>query len=260
MEAKQKLKKLLVFKENKDLATFDELQEINESLKVIAEKEIPPMPEMPKTEFPEVQKIKIEGVEILTIKGEKGDIGDTPKVGIDFEQPKDGKNYVLTEQDKKEIAQKIEVPIVERIVETIIEKQPIITNEIKEVSVYESSDAIIEKINQSEEQIDKERISGLEDEIKELRKEITTSRGGGGVRRVFQPYIDDFSSQTNGSTKIFYLSREPLRTNTVQIFGTDFPTILRPTTDFTISGKTLTLTSAVPAPNSGATLLAHYFA
>jgi len=109
------------------------------------------------------------------------------------------------------------------------------------------------------ERLDKSAIKGLEDEIKNLRKEIAT-KSSGGVRRVFQPYVDDFSALTNGSTKIFYLSREPLRTDTVQIFGTDFPTILRPDTDFTIAGKKLTLTSAVPSPNQGATLLAHYFA
>src|SRR3990167_7322672 len=105
----------------------------------------------------------------------------------------------------------------------------------------------------------KSAIEGFKNEIKKLEKTIS-SKTSGGVRRVYQPYVDDFTSLTDGSTKIFYLSREPLRTNTIQIFGTDFPTILRPTTDFTIVGKKLTLTSAVPAPNTGATLLAHYFA
>ena len=109
----------------------------------------------------------------------------------------------------------------------------------------------------TEQIIDKERISGLEDEIKSLRKEIAM-KASGGVRRVYQPYVDDFSAQTNGSLKVFVLSREPLRTNTVMVFGTDFPVILRYNTDFTIVGKTLTLTSAVPAPSQGATMIAHY--
>lgn len=102
-------------------------------------------------------------------------------------------------------------------------------------------------------------IRGLEEEILKLRKEVSAAKTG-GTRRVFQPYVDDFSGQTDGVTKTFYLSREPLRTNTIQVFGTDFPTILRPTTDFTVTGKTLTLTAAVPAPNTGATLLIHYYA
>jgi len=129
-------------------------------------------------------------------------------------------------------------------------------DEMKEIEP-ETAEQTIEKINSSEAQIDKERVKGLEDEINALRKEIATKTGG--VRRVFQPYIDDFSAQTNGSLKTFTLSREPLRTNTIQVFGTDFPTILRPTVDFTVSGRTLTLTSAVPAPSTGATLLIHYF-
>lgn len=96
-------------------------------------------------------------------------------------------------------------------------------------------------------------------EIKKLKKEVST-KSSGGVRRVFQPYVDDFSGDTDGSTKIFYLSREPLKTETILVWGTDFPVILRPNTDFTVSGKVLTLTSAVPAPNSGATLLIQYHA
>lgn len=140
------------------------------------------------------------------------------------------------------------------------DREAIIEDALTRVPVpeKETAEQVIEKINTSNEQIDKERISGLEDEIKALRKEIAT-KASAGARRVYQPYVDDFSAQTNGVLKTFVLSREPLRTNTIQVFGTDFPTILRPTTDFTVSGKTLTLTSAVPAPNTGATLLIHYF-
>lgn len=111
---------------------------------------------------------------------------------------------------------------------------------------------------EGDERLDKAAIKGLEEEITKLRKELSSSRASGGVRRVYQPYLDDFSAQTDGTTKTFYLSREPLKTNTVMVWGSDFPIILRPTTDFTIAGKTLTLTSAVPAPNTGATLLVRY--
>ena len=55
---------------------------------------------------------------------------------------KDGKNYVLTEIDKLEIAEKIEVPVVEKVIEkteTIIEK-PI----EKDVS----GEYIVDKINE----------------------------------------------------------------------------------------------------------------
>lgn len=119
---------------------------------------------------------------------------------------------------------------------------------------------IVDKINDSDELIDKERVEGLEDLIKELRKEIrTASSSGGSPRRIYQPKLDRFKDQCDGSNKTFYLSREPLATDTIEVSGTDFPIILDPTVDFTVSGKTLTLTSAVPAPNTGSTLLCKYY-
>ena len=99
-------------------------------------------------------------------------------------------------------------------------------------------------------------VEGLDEELKEIRN---LPRGGGASRRVFQPYRDDFSALTDGTTKIFYLTRAPLQTETAMVFGTDYPTILRPTIDFNITNKTLTLTDQVPAPSVGATLLATYF-
>ena len=73
--------------------------------------------------------------------------GKTPVAGVDFPLPKDGEDYILTDKDKKEIAKEIKVPIVEKKIETIIEKQPIITNEIKEVAVADTRLQIVEKIN-----------------------------------------------------------------------------------------------------------------
>ena len=109
-----------------------------------------------------------------------------------------------------------------------------------------------------------EKFIALDSVIEELREKVKkveeTPRTviGGSPRRVFVPMLDDLSALTDGSTKTFYLSKAPLNANTIMVFGTDFPTILRPTTDFTVSGKLLTLTSAVPAPISGATLLVQY--
>lgn len=123
----------------------------------------------------------------------------------------------------------------------------------------ETAEQVVGKINTSNEQINKERIKGLDDEIKSLRKELAT-KATSGSRRVFQPHIDRFKDDCDGSNKTFYLSREPLRTDTIEVNGTDFPIILDPTVDFTVSGKTLTLTSAVPAPNAGATLIVKYYA
>lgn len=101
-----------------------------------------------------------------------------------------------------------------------------------------------------------EDIEKLEKEVDELKKRPTGT--GGGVRRVFQPYLDRF--QGDGSTKIFYLKREPLRTDNIEVWGTDFPIVLDPDNDFTVVGKTLTLTNAVDAPTNGAIIVIKYYA
>ena len=78
-------------------------------------------------------------------------------------------------------------------------------------------------------------------------------------RYVNVPIVDDFSGSTNGSLKAFTLSKAPKSINTMLVHGSDSPLILRPTIDFTIAGKILTLTAEVDAPSSGATLIAHYY-
>lgn len=100
----------------------------------------------------------------------------------------------------------------------------------------------------------------IDEGVKEQKTGTPTRQPSAGVRRVFQPYIERFSGQTDGSTKTFYLKREPLRTDTIEVSGTDFPIILDPTVDFTVKGKAVTLTDAVPAPSQGATLIIKYFA
>lgn len=134
-------------------------------------------------------------------------------------------------------------------------------DELKSKLLPESSaEQIRDKLEslKEDDRVDKSAIKGLEEELKRIEKSVGSSKGG--VRRVFQPYVDDLSSSCDGSNKTFYLSRAPLKTATAQVFGTDFPVILRPTIDFTISNKTLTLASGIPAPNSGATLICTYYA
>lgn len=75
--------------------------------------------------------------------------------------------------------------------------------------------------------------------------------GGGSTVRT-----DDLTSQCDGSNKTFttnYKIGTPLI-----LSGTQFPVILRPTTDYTVSNTTLTLTAAVGAPESGQTLIFVY--
>lgn len=79
------------------------------------------------------------------------------------------------------------------------------------------------------------------------------SRGGGLAANK----VDNFTSLTDGATKVFTLSFEP-KAGTVMLYSTQFPVIYDPDTDFTISGLTVTLTSAVGAPQTGQTLVATY--
>jgi len=105
-----------------------------------------------------------------------------------------------------------------------------------------------------------DEIEVLEKRLTEKINQLPTKVTGGASRRVFIPYRDDLSSACDGVTKSFYLSRAPLKTGSIMVYGTDFPVILRPDVDFVITNKTVTLTSQVPAPSSGATLIVTYFA
>lgn len=62
---------------------------------------------------------------------------------------KDGKDYVLTDKDKKDIAGSITVPMVDRVIEKteVIKEQPIVTNNIVEVAKHDTGSGIVEKIN-----------------------------------------------------------------------------------------------------------------
>ena len=188
--------------------------------------------------------------------------GDKPVAGVDFPFPENGKDYILTPQDKKEIAAKIEVPIVKQIIEKrteVIKEQPIVTeitkvtNEIKEVAVTDTPNQIAEKLNTLTEAVDKSVIRGLEEEIKKLWARPTGGGGRGGPRLQAPA---DVSSQCDGSNKTF---RVGTHLGIVSVHGTDFPQIYRPIIDYTETATGITLTSAVPAPNTGATLIIKYF-
>ena len=91
----------------------------------------------------------------------EGKPGYTPVKGTDY---KDGENYTLTDSDKDEIASKIEVPIVEKIIEkteTIV-KQPIVKEYTKEITIENHIEAkeIAEKLNTLKGKIDVSVIKG----------------------------------------------------------------------------------------------------
>lgn len=215
---------------------------------------------------------EIDAVEKITknlFKDMKGMKGDVPVAGVDYPIPENGKDYVLTVQDKQEIADRVTVPVVEKIIERteVIKEVPMvteITNEIiKEVALLQTGEDIVNKINNlstddDSNKIDKEHIKGWKEEIETLRKEITESKTArtstfSGGRNVVQ--VADLTAQCNGVTKTFEV---PSHRFLVSLQGTQFPIVYRPTIDFTIANKILTLTDQVSAPDTGQTLIFLY--
>lgn len=95
-------------------------------------------------------------------------------------------------------------------------------------------------------QIDASHIKNLDRYIKKEKKGKTIHRGGSS------PLYYDLSSLCDGVTKSFTI---PSNSSVIWLGGTDAPTgQYRRTTDYTVSGNTLTLTSEVIAPQVGATL------
>lgn len=189
--------------------------EANEKLEQIVEN----------TKKEEVQKVQIIGAELLTIKGEKGDKGDTPtneeltelikplipevKDGktptpselIDLiiplipepEKGEDGKDYILTEKDKEEIVSKIEVPVVEKVIEK--------TEVIKEVAKKDTPKEIVDKIDTLKETIDFNKLKNKPD-IKQLEEKIQTMFNHQSSKTVSLVELDDVNldglTKTNG--------------------------------------------------------------
>lgn len=77
--------------------------------------------------------------------------------------------------------------------------------------------------------------------------------GSGTAGSVVRSY--DLSSQCDGANKTFTI---PTFTRIITLIATDAPIIYRPTTDFTATGTTLTMTAAVNAPSLGSTLILTY--
>ena len=173
------------------------------------------------------------------LKDIKGDKGDNPIAGVDFPIPKDGNDYILTSQDKKNIASKIKVPIVEKtIIEKIIEK-PIITEIIKEKAVSDNPEKIAEKLNTLDEVIEMSTIKGLEAHFRKLGQSIQQKvKGGGGMGNWIHQ-----SFNVNSSTTTITLSNNIAANGFALLAFYQGQFIVRGT-HYTQSGKVLTLTFA----------------
>ena len=150
---------------------------------------------------------KLRENELHNIK--KGDKGDKPKAGIDYPIPKNGQDYILTEKDKKEIASKIQVPVVEKVIEKteVIKEQPIITNEIKEVAKYEDAEKIISKINTMEQSILPEVIIGLKDWMQKVQKRFEKNGVKNNDRGGMGNWVHERFNISSATTSITLLSK-----------------------------------------------------
>lgn len=263
-EAGLNLNEIIKLEKPELIPVLEVLESIDQSLKTLAEKEAPE-PE----ERPEVQKIEIAGLETITLKGDKGETPTDEELvalikPLIPEPVKGDKGDTPTASQLLKIIRPLipevkdgETPSDERLLALIT---PLIPPPLQ--GSPDSPIEIVEKLEslEGDERLDKKAVKGLEEELTSIRTSISSIPRGGGSRRVFQPYVDDLSASCDGANKTFYLSRAPLKAEATLVWGTDFPVILRPTIDFTVANKVLTLTSSVPAPSSGASLMVLVFA
>ena len=192
-----------------------------------------------KQEMPNLDKV------LESVKGKDSEVpGPKPVAGVDYPIPQDGKDYVLTPEDKKEIASKVKVPIVEKVIEKteVIKEQPIITNEIKEVAVTEKPEEIRDKLEslKDEDRLDKDAIKGLKELLEEIKKTAST-RIVSGFKKIMPV---KFSFTGNGSTTSFALVTTPA--DELLVFAHSQGQWLQPTVHFNIRGKNL-VTTYTPA-------------
>lgn len=158
------LKKALTLEKGKELALAKEFITLDEKIENTA-KDV----EKGLTEIKEELKKKLDEELVYEVDEEKITQNVLSKIPI----PKDGEDYVLTEQDKKDIAKSIKVPIVEKVIEKteVIRETPIVTNEIKEVAVADTGEEIKDKLEtlKDNERLDSSAIKGLD----KIEKNVT---------------------------------------------------------------------------------------
>jgi len=225
---------------NKEIISPSSIQRIDESLRTIANKETV------ETKFPEVQKIAIEGVSVVTIKGDPGEKGepgaDSITPGPQGKPGKDGKPG-----EKGEPGSPGDPGKPGKDGEPGPQGKP--GKDGKDGSP-DTGEQIVDKINsdKSGKKIKVEHLDGYDNfdsRLKTAEANFILKYAGDTV------YMADLSSQTNGTTKVFTLPINPSKVTFV--VGSDFPTILFSGNGFTRSGAIITLTTAT-APSSGSQL------
>ena len=231
-------KKLLTFVENPQLALLDELAEGNENLqesndtlgqikdalKDITSKEGILIKQTIENKFPEVQKITIEGLETITLKGDRGDRGPVGPRGETGEVGGVGPVGPVGEVGPIGPAGEQGIPG--------INSDPDTPEQIREK---------LESLKEDE-RLDKSAIKGLKEEIKDLRELITrvgTAKGGVAGPNANAVQVHYF---TGDGTRSYYV---PTHRNALMLIGTEGPIMFKKTTDWTTAKNTLTLNAAL---------------
>lgn len=106
---------------------------------------------------------------------------------------------------------------------------------------------------QGDERLDQSAIKGLVDKLNELDARPTGTGSGGAAKTRITAY--DVSSQCNGVNKTFTI---PFHFGVIGVYSTQAPIIYRPIIDYTVGGRSITLTSQVDAPQSGQSLIIQF--
>lgn len=258
----QKLKKLARLAEaDQPIKVFERLEKLDEDTEKLSEKD----QEMAKT----IDGLASETEQSLTaistglkaLDEKKADRQELEqKINqIELKEGPKGDDYVLTETDKKEIAGKITVPIVEKIIERteVIKEQPIVTNEIKEVAVADTPDQIRDKLEslQDDQRLSISAIHKLEEILDELRRRPVGGRVGGGFSKIAleSKIIDDETPTNSGDNLNFTIANTPNPSSSFKLYRGGARQ--RVTEDYTLSGRNLILSIALV---SGEILLCDY--
>lgn len=169
-----------------------------------------------------------------------------------IEPPKDGKDYILTEADKKEIAKSINVPVVEKIIEkrtqTIVKDRPIVTEITKVVPSNIDGAMIVDLINKlpikPDLQIDASHIKGLKDKREGAQMGGGISRGG--LKLIWGTELDGL---VNSSNTVYTIpTTRPSPVDDKYIISVRGVLKTADNGDFTVSNnnRTITFTSAPP--------------
>lgn len=192
----QKLARAAMMRDSSQIALMQHVDDLEEKVDAA-------LAEIKETDIQKATKIATNFLK--DIKGEQGNVGLSPTEDelVKIIKPlipkpipgNDGKDYKLTDSDKKEIAKKIKVPVVEKIIEKteIIREQPIVT----EVALLETAENLRNKLEslKGEDRFDIESVKGYERfidtpalnraiEILDKRTQYLINKRSGGINSV----------------------------------------------------------------------------